>query len=299
MYAILGASGKTGGSAANALIGMGQKVRVVVRSAEKGLIWKSRGADVAVADVDNATGLTQALRGIDGAYIIVPRNFAVSDVLESRERCIDSLVRAIDESGITNVVFMSSVGAQHAAGTGLIRSLYYAEQRLADVKSNIVFLRGSYFLENWEPDLAALRSGHVFNTFLRAEHKIPQVAVGDLGNIIADVLTHPQKGHGVVEYTGPADWSPAEIAHAMGEVTGKSVRVQQWPVSSAAGALVQFGVPGPVAVLIQEMYKGLDSEHVTYESPQTLRRGVISARDAIASMWAKQEAASEVHTSSR
>ena len=285
MYVILGASGKTGGCAADALIDMGKPVRVVVRNAEKGAAWKARGADVAVADVDDASALARVLRGADGAYIIVPRNFAVNDVLESRERCIESLARAVDESGIANVVFMSSVGAHHAAGTGLIRSLYYAEQRFADVTADIIFLRGSYFIENWEMDLAALRGGDVFNTFLRADHKIPQVAVRDLGNVIAELLTHPRRGHQVVEFTGPAEWSPAEIAQAMGEVTGKSIRVQQWPASAAAQALVQFGVPRPVAALIQEMYEGLDSEHVALESPQTVRRGQISAKSAMASMW--------------
>ena len=273
MYAILGASGKTGGSAADALINMGQPVRVVVRSSEKGTGWKARGADVAVADVDDASALARALRGADGAYIIVPRNFAVSDVLESRERCIDSLARAVDESGITNVVFMSSVGAQHAAGTGLIRSLNYAERRFADVDIDVSFLRGSYFIENWDMDLAALRAGDLLNTFLRADHKIPQVSVHDLGNVIAELLTHPQRGHQVIEFTGPAEWSPAEIAQAMGEVTGKSVRLQQWPSSAAADALVQFGVPSPVAALIQEMFIGLDSEHVAFESPERVRRG--------------------------
>jgi NAD(P)H dehydrogenase (quinone) len=115
MYVILGASGKTGGCAAAALIDMGKPVRVVVRSVEKGAVWKARGADVAVADVDDASALARVLRGGDGAYIIVPRNFAVSDVLESRERCIESLARAVDERTITNVVFMSSVGA-HSRG---------------------------------------------------------------------------------------------------------------------------------------------------------------------------------------
>ena len=286
MYVILGASGKTGGCAADALLDMGEPVRVVVRNPEKGAVWKTRGADVAVADIDDASALARALRGVDGAYIIVPRNFAVSDVLESRERSIESLARAVDDSGITNVVFMSSVGAQHAAGTGLIRSLYYAEQRFADLKADAIFLRGSYFLENWDMDLAALREGDVFNTFLRADHKIPQVAVRDLGNVIAELLTHaPRRGHQVVEFTGPAEWSPAEIAQAMGEVAGKPVRVQQWPASAAAEALVQFGVPRPVAVLIQEMYEGLDSEHVAFESPQTARRGQISPKVAMASMW--------------
>ena len=145
--------------------------------------------------------------------------------------------------------------------------------------------RACYFIENWEMDLAALRGGDVFNTFLRADHKIPQVAVRDLGNVIADLLTHPRRGHHVIECTGPAEWSPAEIAQAMGEVTGKSVRVQQWPASAAAEALVQFGVPRPVAVLLQEMYEGLDSEHVSLESPQTVRRGEISAKSAVADMW--------------
>jgi uncharacterized protein YbjT (DUF2867 family) len=160
------------------------------------------------------------------------------------------------------VVFMSSVGAQHADGTGLIRSLYYAEQRFADVTADITFLRGSYFLENWDLDLTALRSGDLFNTFLRADHKIPQVAVRDLGTVIAELLTHPRGGHQVVEFTGPAEWSPAEIAQAMSEVTGKSIRVQQWAASAAAQALEQFGIPPPVAALLQEMYEGLDSEHI-------------------------------------
>ena len=124
----------------------------------------------------------------------------------------------------------------------------------------------------------------VFNTFLKADHKIPQVAVRDLGNIIAELLTHPRRGQRVVEFTGPTEWSPAEIAQAMGEVTGKPVRLQQCPVSAAGETLVQFGVPRPVAALIQEMYEGLDSEHVTLESPQTGQRGQISAKSAIANM---------------
>ena len=71
------------------------------------------------------------------------------DVVEQTRRAgVESLARGVAESGITNVVFMSSVGAHHAAGTGLIRSLYYAEQRFADVKADIIFPRGSYFIEN-------------------------------------------------------------------------------------------------------------------------------------------------------
>jgi len=291
MFAILGVTGKTGGCAANALLAERRPVRVVIRDPQKAAVWKSRGADVAIADVDDSHSLALALRGVEGAYIMVPRNFAVTDVLESRERAIDSLARAVEASGLDHVVFMSSVGAHRSGGTGLIKSLYYAEHRFAELKADITFVRGSYFLENWEPDLGALRNGNVFNTFLRADHKIPQVAVRDLGNMIAEFLTHRQRGHRVVECTGPVDWSPAEIAAIMGEITGKTIDVKQSTASAAGDALTQFGVPHPVAVLIQEMYEALDSEHVALESPGTARRGVVSARTAIETMWRTAPAA--------
>ena len=291
MFVILGATGKTGGCAANALIDRGQAVRVVLRNAEKAAMSRARGAEVALADVDDAPSLARALRGADAAYVIVPRNFAVDDVLESRERSIDSMVHAVKDSGVEYLVFMSSVGAHRSNGTGLIRSLHYAEQRFADLKTDITFVRGSYFLENWEADVWALRSGNVFNTFLRADHKIPQVAVQDLGEMIADFLTHRQSGHRVVECTGPSDWSPAELARAMGEGAGKTIDVKQWPASAAGDALVRFGVPRPVAVLIQEMYEALDSEHVALESPHTVRRGHIAATTALEAMWRASTAA--------
>jgi uncharacterized protein YbjT (DUF2867 family) len=122
---------------------------------------------------------------------------------------------------------------------------------------------------------------------VRRRHPVPfpQVAVRDLGNVIAELLTHPQRGHQVIKFTGPAEWSPAEIAQAMGEVTGKSIRVPQWPASTAAQALAQFGVPPSVAALLQEMYEGLDYEHISLERPQTVRRGQTSAKSASASMW--------------
>jgi uncharacterized protein YbjT (DUF2867 family) len=285
MFAILGATGKTGGCAADALIQRGKPVRVVVRNPEKGTVWRARGADVAVADVDDVPALARALRGAVGAYLIVPRNFAVDDVLDSRRRCIDALARAVTDSGLEHVVFMSSVGAHRPSGTGLIGSLYYAEQRFAEINADLTFVRGSYFLENWEMDVAGLRDGNVLNTFLKADHKIPQVAVRDLGDMIADFLIHRERGHRVVECTGPEDWSPTDIAGALHEATGKPVEVKQWPASAAADALAQFGVPRPVAVLLQEMYEAFDSEHVALESPRSARRGTISAPAAMAGLW--------------
>jgi len=71
----------------------------------------------------------------------------------------------------------------------------------------------------------------------------------------------------------------------METVTGKPIELKEWPASAAAAALAGAGVPRPVAVLIQEMYEALDSEHVSLESPQTVRRGNMSLSAALAAMW--------------
>ncbi len=64
MYVIAGVSGNTGKVVADTLLAQGKKVRVVVRDAQKGEAWKKRGAEVAVAELDDERrrSLT-ALRG--------------------------------------------------------------------------------------------------------------------------------------------------------------------------------------------------------------------------------------------
>ena len=72
MYAIAGVTGHTGKAVAETLHAKGQPIRVVVRDETKGASWKSRGAEVAVASVDDESALTGALRGVSGAYVLLP-----------------------------------------------------------------------------------------------------------------------------------------------------------------------------------------------------------------------------------
>ena len=49
MFVVVGATGNTGSAVADTLLSRKQPVRIVVRSAEKGTVWKAKGAEVAVA----------------------------------------------------------------------------------------------------------------------------------------------------------------------------------------------------------------------------------------------------------
>ena len=60
MYAITGITGRVGGITGRTLLNVGLPVRAVVRDATKGVAWKERGCQVALADMNDAPALTAA-----------------------------------------------------------------------------------------------------------------------------------------------------------------------------------------------------------------------------------------------
>src|ERR1043165_7598852 len=72
MYAIAGVSGHTGSVAAETLLAQGKPVRVIVRDAAKGAAWSQKGAEVAVASLEDTAALTRALTGVAGAFVLLP-----------------------------------------------------------------------------------------------------------------------------------------------------------------------------------------------------------------------------------
>ena len=109
MYVVFGATGNTGKVVADSLLAQKKPVRVVVRDAAKGEPWKARG--VAVATVSDAKALENALWGADGAYILLPPDYATNKVLEDKKKEVAAFAAAIPPSGVKHVVLLSSYGA--------------------------------------------------------------------------------------------------------------------------------------------------------------------------------------------
>ena len=78
MFVVLGATGNTGSVVADTLLSRKQPVRIVVRSADKGAAWKAKGAEIAVASLDEVSSLSEALQGAKGVYLLVPPNYGAT-----------------------------------------------------------------------------------------------------------------------------------------------------------------------------------------------------------------------------
>lgn len=280
-FAIAGVSGNTGKVAAEALLTGGHQVRVVVRDAAKGADWKRRGAEVAVADLADDKALAQALRGVDGAYLLIPPAFGAESYLAHQTQVVDTFEKAITESGVPHVVLLSSVGAQLPEGTGPIKGLHRAEARLgALASSRLTFLRAAYFIENFAGSLAQLGEG-VFPTFVPADFAFDAVATRDIGSVAAGLLAEgtPPKNQ-IVELSGPKV-SARDVARALSEIVGKPVTVQEAPIGILGGILEGAGFSKNLAALYVEMTAGLAASRIVFEGTHRTAKGTTTVRQVL------------------
>jgi len=269
MYVVAGVSGQTGRSAAESLLELGHRIRVVVRDEEKGEAWRARGSEVAVASVDDSTALARALAGAEGAYLLVPPVYHVADVLAAQSARIERIAEAVRSSGIPHVVLLSSTAAHLPSGTGLIRILHAAEQAIRPAAKNLTILRPAYFLENWAPVLGQARENGVLPTFLTPGRPIATIATRDVGRAAARALTEPATGVRVIELAGPAELAPEDVAAAVGGILGRDVRVLGLPIEAAIPTMTSMGMTENAAALYQEMIAGVNSGRVDFEGKRT------------------------------
>lgn len=268
MFVVAGVTGKSGSVVAEKLLSAGKKVRVLVRDAEKGAPWAAKGAEVAVVKtLADAAALTQALRGAEGAYLLSPPDIQTKDFRAERRPWFDAIAKAIDESGVAHVVFLSSVGAQHESGTGPIVTLHDAEERLVKTGAKLTFIRAAYFLENFGAVAAATKAGKL-PSFLPAELRIPVVATRDIGLTAAKALLEgPPANHvDVIELAGQRDLTAKEIAEIFAKKVGHEVVVEEHPLDAVVPTFTSFGISAHIGELYREMYDGILNGKVAWET---------------------------------
>ena len=237
MYVVAGVSGKTGAAVADNLLRAGKPLRVIVRAAEKGEAWRARGAEVAIASLDDEQAVARALDGAMGAYLLSPVSPASPDPIAEGWRLADAMARAVERSRLPHLVFLSSMGASHAEGTGIVRTLHAAEVRLSQSTAQVTFVRASYFLDEWLTVLGAVAGGQL-PTLIRPERVVPMVAARDIGAVAARALLEgpPAGARQVIAVRGPGDYSPRDLAAVLTELAGPDGHARIRPAGSGGPA---------------------------------------------------------------
>jgi len=271
------------------LLDAGKPVRVVVRDGKKAKALAARGAEVIEADLGDEAALIRAFQGAEGVYLLSPPDLTLVDFFSQRKQLVEGYARAVKAAAVKHAVFLSSIGAQHEHGTGMIKSAYAGEQALRATGLPVTFVRAGYFMENWISVLAPARADGVLPSFIAASRTIPMVATHDIGKLVADLLLEGPRGTRVIELAGPAEVSPTDVATALGQIFGRAVNVGEAPLSAAVPTFTSFGFSQTVAEGFREMYEGFANGKVAWEGGKAEAvRGKTSLSAALRSFTERQ-----------
>ena len=125
MYLVMGITGKVGGATARLLLKQGKQVRALVRNPEKATKWADQGVELVNGDWNDATAIAAALKGVEGAFVMLPAVWAPSPDYREAKGVIANYVEALTKVVPPRVVALSSMGANRTSGLGMITALSF------------------------------------------------------------------------------------------------------------------------------------------------------------------------------
>lgn len=282
VFVVAGATGHVGSVVARELLAAGHKVRAIVRVADKGKALAKGGADLLSGELSDAAFLTSALRGADGAFLLMPPPPPDSpDVRAYQDRVAHAEATAVSESAVRHVVLLSSWGAEKPSGTGPIVGLHVLEGALKKTNTKWTFLRAGSFTENLLMMLPAAQHQGVLPNFFPPDHKLAMIATRDIAAVAARSLLSPPPASEVVYVLGTHEYSAVDQAAYLSKKLGKEVKLLNLPVSAAAGAMQQGGVGASLAGLMQEMYEGATKGLLGIEPGHRVEKGPTTLEQAL------------------
>jgi uncharacterized protein YbjT (DUF2867 family) len=282
MFLVMGITGKVGGATAKHLLAQGKEVRALVRNRGKAAKWADEGVQLVDGDWNDSAAIERALRDVEGAFVMLPAEWAPSPDYKAAKAVIANYVDALARAAPPRVVALSSMGANRTSGLGMITALSLLEQGFRDLELPVAYVRAGAFFENFLYGLHVAQGGMLPVYYNPVDRKSTMVATDDIGAEIAALLTGPVwSGHRVIELGSMV--SANEVAAQLGEVLKVDVKAFAIPRAGWPTAFEQLGIPkgqtGPAEAMFDAVNSGwmdlgvAGTEHVP---------GATSARDVFA-----------------
>ena len=156
-----------------------------------------------------------------------------------------------------------------------------ASRHWGAVAKHLTVLRPCYFMDNWAPGIGMAKGQGILPTFIAPTAKVAMISTKDIGRVGAEQLLAGGKGKQIVELAGPEEYSPNDVAVALGQILGKPVSAQHAPLNAVVPTFKSFGFSDEAAKLFEEMYTSFSTGAIGYEHPVSIVRGRIALAEAL------------------
>lgn len=222
-YVLTGGAGNISKPLAEKLLEAGHEVTVIGRNAENLTPLTDKGVKAAVGSVEDSTFLTEAFKGADAVYTMVPPTFTAKDWKNWIGQIGKNYADAIKAAGVKYIVNLSSIGAHLPEGVGPVSGLHRAEQHLNELKDvNVRHLRPGYFFSNLFANVGMIKGMNIIGSNIsKPEGKIIFSHTSDIAEAAAEELLNLNFTGRSVRYLASDERTPVDVAKTLGEAVGK------------------------------------------------------------------------------
>jgi uncharacterized protein YbjT (DUF2867 family) len=254
-----------------ALVQKGHSVTVISSKPERKIDIEKIGAKAAIGSMEDVDFLTSTFKDADIVYCMATNDMNVFfdhsfDIYAYYNQIGKNYQKAIEQSGVKRVIYLSTIGAHTDKGNGILRFHYDIESILNKLPSDvsIKFMRPVGFYTNLLREMETVKGQAAIIQNYGGDDKEPWVSPLDIASAIAEEIEKPFEGR-TIRYIASEEISPNEIAKVLGEATGTPNL--QWHVVSDEelfNAWVAIGFNKEIAKGYIEM-KAAQGTKVLYE----------------------------------
>jgi len=257
---ITGSLGNISKPLATALMQKGHAVTIISSDPQKRAAIETLGATAAIGLLRNADFLVAAFTGADVVYTMVPPNFAVADPIAYYQLIGNNYANAIKQSGIKQVVHLSSWGAHLDKGTGMIVGSHQVEKILDELTDvAITYLRPCSFYNNLYHYIPMIKAAGFMGTNYGGDDKVVLVSTRDIADAAVEELEVQNTGK-KIRYIASDEHTCNEIASILGAAIGKpDLKWLTFTDEQTQAAMEQNGVPAHIAAKLVELNASIRS----------------------------------------
>jgi uncharacterized protein YbjT (DUF2867 family) len=223
---LTGSLGNIGKPLTSFLVQNGHSVSVITRNSDRKTEIEALGATASIGSIDDVDFLMKTFKDADCVYLMEAVDAKLRfdpnfDIIEAYKKIAINYKKAVEQSGVKNIIHLSSIAAHTTENNGVLAMHYYAEQILnqlpADV--NIKFMRPVGFYSNFLRSLESIRKQGAIISNYGGDKKEPWVSPFDIASKITDEMESPFDGRSI-HYIASEEISPNEIAATLGKAIG-------------------------------------------------------------------------------
>lgn len=267
---IAGSLGNIGKPLTQQLVAAGHDVTVISSNADRKADIAALGASAAIGSVSDAAFLQETFRGTDAVFAMTPPGLGGVNVVANTTNAGKAFATAIREAGVTRMVMLSSVGADHPGGNGPIAGLYNIEQLYNDLERvAVTILRAGLFYTNFYNNIPLIKGMGIIGANYPASLSLPLVHPKDIAAAAAEELQRPATGKNI-RYIVSDIRTPADFAKVLGAAAGKpELPWVEFTDEQSLQGMLQAGLTEEIAGLYTEMGAGFRSGRLLADFEQS------------------------------